>query len=96
VVRADQPAQTLLTAVRAQSQQLKPIVYADRAAADAALYRRDIYAVLASGTGAPRLTLTTASAAAPAATQVIAHILTTAAQRAQVLLAVTDAVPRRH
>ncbi|SCG74856.1 ABC-2 transporter permease [Micromonospora inositola] len=93
VVRADQPAQTLLTAVRAQGRQLKPVGYADRAAADAALYRRDIYAVLASGTGAPGLTLTTASAAAPAATGVIAHTLTVAAQRAQVPLTVTDAVP---
>ncbi|MEV4619196.1 hypothetical protein AB0J74_10885 [Asanoa sp. NPDC049573] len=93
VVRGDQPAQQLLAAVRAQGRQLEAVSFPDRAAADRALQRRDIYAVLATATGAAGLTLTIASAAGPAATSAITQILTVAAQRAQVPLAVTDAVP---
>ncbi|MEV4757406.1 hypothetical protein AB0J86_20125 [Micromonospora sp. NPDC049559] len=96
VARTDQPARTLLDAVRAQTKALKAVEYADPAAADAALRSRGVYAVLASGTGAagtPALTLTTASAGGPAATDVIVQTLRVAAQRAQVPLTVTDAVP---
>jgi hypothetical protein len=123
VVRGDQPAQQLLAAVRAQTDQLKPIEYADRAAADDALTGRVVYAVLASGQpggggpgpsggpgptpsggskpgstpapsdDGPGLALTTASAAAPAADDLITRLLGAAAQRARVPLAVTDRVP---
>ncbi|WP_326560966.1 hypothetical protein [Micromonospora sp. NBC_01796] len=95
VVRSDQPARTLLAAVRQQDKALRAVEYDSRAAADKALNGRDVYAVLASttGGGTPALTLVTASAAAPIAAQVITQIVQTAAQRGQVPLAVSDAVP---
>ncbi|MFC3502489.1 hypothetical protein ACFOOK_16140 [Micromonospora krabiensis] len=93
VVRGDRAAADLLAAVRSQGRQLKAVGYDDRAAADRALSRRDVYAVLSGPSGTPALTLTTAGAAAPLATEVITRILTVASQRAQVPLTVTDAVP---
>jgi hypothetical protein len=95
VARTDQPARTLLDAIRAQDKALKPIEYADPAAADDALHGRAVYAVLASGQagGTPTLALTTASAGAPAARDLITQTLTIAAQRARVPLTVADAVP---
>ncbi|MGI5214900.1 hypothetical protein [Plantactinospora sp. CA-290183] len=95
VVGTDQPARTLLAAVRQHGRELAPIAYPDRGAADRALHRRDVYAVLESGPagGAPGLTLTTASGAAPFAAQAIGQLVSTAAQRAQVPLVVRDAIP---
>ncbi|MFI6758533.1 hypothetical protein ACIBF5_05225 [Micromonospora sp. NPDC050417] len=95
VVRSDQPARALLAAVRQRDRALKPIEYADRAAADDALAGRDVYAVLASSNtgGKPGLTLVTASAAAPLATQVITQTVQVAAERGQAPLAVSDSVP---
>ncbi|WP_329107366.1 hypothetical protein OG792_03810 [Micromonospora sp. NBC_01699] len=95
VVRGDQPARMLLAAIRQQDRALKPIEYGSRSAADDALAGRDVYAVLASATGGgtPALTLVTASAAAPLAAQVIGQLVQVAAQRGQVALTVTDAVP---
>ncbi|MEV0719420.1 hypothetical protein [Asanoa sp. NPDC050611] len=89
VVRGDQAAESLMAAVRAQGPRLLAVDFDSRAAADRALDRHQVYAVLA--TGGSGLTLTVASAAGPAATTVISAIL--AAQRAGVPLAVTDAVP---
>ncbi|GAA1852920.1 DUF3533 domain-containing protein [Asanoa iriomotensis] len=91
VVRGDQAAESLMAAVRAQGPQLLAVVFDDRAAADHALDRHQVYAVLAGGSSG--LSLTIASAAGPGATMVITGILTVAAQRAGVPLAVTDAVP---
>jgi hypothetical protein len=91
VVRGDQTAQGLLAAVASQGRQLRAVEYADSAAADRAVDRGNIYSALASAPGG--LTLTVATAAGPAATSVTAGILTVAAQRAGVPLAVADAVP---
>ncbi|RKR90219.1 hypothetical protein BDK92_4587 [Micromonospora pisi] len=95
VVRSDQPARTLLAAVRERDRALKPVEYADRAAADDALAGRDVYAVLASSStgGKPGLTLVTASAAGPAAIQVITQMVQVAAERGQAPLTVSDSVP---
>ncbi|WBB67785.1 hypothetical protein [Micromonospora sp. WMMD812] len=93
VIRGDQPAENLLAAVRTQGRQLKATEYDDRTAAERALDRREIYAVLASASDPPGLTLTIASAAGPPATELIKRILTVATQRAQVPLTVTDAAP---
>lgn len=95
VVRTDQPARTLLAAVRQQDKALKPVEYADRGAADDALASREVYAVVSSTNtgGKPGLSLVTASAAAPLAAQVITQTLQVAAERAQVPLAVSDSVP---
>ncbi|GIF73044.1 membrane protein [Asanoa siamensis] len=93
VVRGDQPAEALLAAVRGQGRQLEAIAFDDAAAADRALRRQDVYAVLATSTTGAGLTLTTASAAGPAATAVITGFVTVAARRAGTPLAVVDAVP---
>ncbi len=93
VVRDDQPARSLLAGVREQGRQLRPVGYAHRDAAEAALHRREIYALLTTGPDAPGLTLTTATAASPAAATTVTEIVTAAAARAQIPLAVTDAVP---
>ncbi|TCB99849.1 hypothetical protein E0H26_04710 [Micromonospora zingiberis] len=92
VVRGDQAAQTLLAAVRQHTDTIKAISYADPAAAEAALNGRDVYATLATaGDGA--LALTLASASAPAATDVVQRVITTAGQQAGVRIQVTDQVP---
>ncbi|RIV39486.1 YhgE/Pip domain-containing protein [Micromonospora radicis] len=92
VVRGDQPAQALLVAIRQRTTSVKAITYADPAAAEAALDGRDVYATLTSaGDGA--LALTLASASAPAATEVVRQVVTTAGQQAEVPVQVTDRVP---
>jgi hypothetical protein len=91
VVRGDQTAQGLLAAVANQGRQLRAVDYPDRAAADRAVDRGEIYSALASATGG--LTLTVATAAGPAAAAFTAGILSVAAQRAGIPLTVTDAVP---
>lgn len=93
VVRGEQVAAGLLAAVRTQGRELRAVEYHSRAAAERALARRDVYAVLTGPPGTPGLTLTTASAAAPLAGELITRTLTIAAHRAQVPLTVTDAVP---
>ncbi|MEO3745348.1 hypothetical protein [Plantactinospora sp. B5E13] len=93
VVRGEQVAAGLLAAVRTQGRELKAVEYHSHADADRALDRRDVYAVLAGQTRTPGLTLTTASAAAPLAGELITRTLTIAAERTQVPLTVTDAVP---
>jgi hypothetical protein len=92
VVRGDSTAAALLSAL---GPQLKAIEYADAGAAADALTRRKVYAVLAAtdAGGAPGLTLTTASASAPMATDLITQATTGAAATAEVPLTVADAVP---
>ena len=92
VVRGDSAAATLLAALRPQ---IKTIEYAGGGAAADALTRRKVYGVLAAtdAGGAPGLSLTTASASAPMATDLITQATTTAAATAEVPLTVTDAVP---
>ncbi|GAA4436441.1 hypothetical protein [Phytohabitans houttuyneae] len=92
VVRGDSTAATLLSALRPQ---LKAIEYPDGAAAADALTRRKVYAVLAAtdAGGAPGLTLTTASASGPMATDLITQATTAAAATGEVPLTVADAVP---
>ncbi|MFF5174420.1 hypothetical protein ACFY3U_17515 [Micromonospora sp. NPDC000089] len=92
VVRADQRAQAVTTAVRQRTDSIKAVGYDTRDAAIDALESREVYAVLTS-TEQGGLVLTTASASAPAATEVVTRLLTTAAQQGQVPIEVTDAVP---
>ena len=91
VVRGDQTAQGLLAAVASQGRQLRAVEYDDRAAAERAVRRGDVYSALESSTGG--LSLTVATAAGPAAVAVTTGILTVAAQRAGIPITVTDAVP---
>ncbi|MEV6690136.1 hypothetical protein AB0M35_01480 [Micromonospora sp. NPDC051196] len=92
VVTGDQAAQRLLAAVREQTDSVEAISYADPAAAETALNSREVYATLvAAADGA--LTLTLASASAPAATDVLQQVITTAGQQAGVPIQVTDQVP---
>jgi hypothetical protein len=94
VVRGDAPAQALLATVRAQSDAIEPIEYADVAAAADALERRSIYAIVGGAdVGGAGLTLTTASASGPAATDLVVQTLTGVADAAQVSTTVVDAVP---
>ena len=94
VVRGDTGAETLLAAVRSQSNIIEPVVYADLTAAADALERRSIYAIVGSAdVGGAGLTLTTASASGPAATDVITQTLTGVADAAQASMTVVDAVP---
>jgi hypothetical protein len=72
------PAQTLMAAIRSQSNAIEPIEYADPQAALEALERRAGYAVVGStdaggGTG---LTLTAASASSPTAVDFVVQTLT--------------------
>ncbi|GAA4689155.1 hypothetical protein [Phytohabitans rumicis] len=92
VVRDDSAASRVLAALRPQ---LKAIEYADAGDAAEALTRRKVYAVLAStdAGGATGLTLTTASASSPVATDLIIQATTAAAATAEVPLTVADAVP---
>ncbi|MEU2661752.1 hypothetical protein ACLQ20_01780 [Micromonospora sp. DT46] len=92
VVRGDQKAQAVLAAVRNQSDTLDAVEYADPRAADDGLLTREVYGVLATGAEGG-LVLTTASAAAPAATDVVVRVLDTAARQAEMPLRVTDEVP---
>ncbi|MBO4208499.1 hypothetical protein GSF22_21160 [Micromonospora echinofusca] len=91
VVRGDQPAESLLTAVRGRTDTIRSIGYADRAAADDGLATREVYAVLTSAPGG--LDLTTASAGAPSATDLVTGVLTGAAGQAGVPVKVTDGYP---
>jgi hypothetical protein len=106
VARTDNRAVALLDAVRAETDKIQPIRYADPGAASEALAERAVYAVL-TGAGDPAggsspggdgepggaLTLTVASASAPTATDLIQQVLAGAAKRAGVTLDVTDAAP---
>jgi hypothetical protein len=94
VIRGDGPAQTLMAAVRSQSDAIEPIEYADPAAATEALQRRAVYAVVGStDAGGTGLTLTAASASSPTAVDFVVQTLTGAADAAQVPITVADAVP---
>ncbi|WP_431921639.1 hypothetical protein [Micromonospora wenchangensis] len=92
VVTGDQRAESLLTAVRARTDTIKSVGYADPGAADDALTARQVYAVLTSAPDGT-FTLATASASAPAATELVTGVLTPAARQAGVPLTVTDQVP---
>ncbi|SCL19185.1 hypothetical protein GA0070624_1700 [Micromonospora rhizosphaerae] len=92
VVLGDQRAQAVMTALRARTDKIEPIEYDNPQAADDGLTAREVYGVLASRPDGG-LRLTTASAAAPAATDVVAQVLTQAAQQADLPLQVTDEVP---
>ncbi|GAB3064931.1 YhgE/Pip domain-containing protein [Micromonospora schwarzwaldensis] len=91
VVTSDQQAQAVMTAVRARTHAVKPVGYDTQARAVGGLNDRSVYAVLSSAPGG--LTLTTASAGAPAATELVTDVFTQAAQQAGVPLQVTDEVP---
>ncbi|MET8280134.1 hypothetical protein [Micromonospora sp. NPDC005174] len=92
VATGDQDARTVLAAVRDRTDKIKAIEYADPGAAEDALTSRAVYGVLGS-TPDGGLVLTTASASAPAATDVVIQVLTTAAEQARLPLRVTDDVP---
>ncbi|WFE63971.1 hypothetical protein [Micromonospora sp. WMMD714] len=92
VVTGDQRAESLLAAVRARTDTIEPVGYDSPGAADDALTARQVYAVLTS-TPDGTLVLTTASASAPAATELVTQVLTPAAQQARLPLTVTDQVP---
>ncbi|MEH1097636.1 hypothetical protein [Micromonospora sp. CPCC 205561] len=92
VVRGDQKAQALLDAVRNQTDTLEAVDYGDPAAADDGLLGREVYGVLTTNAEGG-FVLTTASAAAPAATDVVVRVLGTAARQAEMPLRVTDEVP---
>ncbi|QLQ39304.1 hypothetical protein [Micromonospora robiginosa] len=91
VVSSDQQAQAVMSAVRARTDTIKPVRYDSRDRAVDGLNDRSVYAVLGSAPGG--LTLTTASAGAPAATELVTDVFTQAAQQAGVSLQVTDEVP---
>src|SRR5262245_6146667 len=95
VVRNDAAARTLIAAVRVRTTTIQAIEYGDAPAALRALKNRKVYAVLTSPTpgGGAGLTLTTASASSPAATQVVEQILDAAATASGTSLAVVDAIP---
>ncbi|WP_410809797.1 hypothetical protein [Micromonospora sp. 067-2] len=92
VAAADRPARAVLAAVRDRTNKIKAIGYDDTGAADDGLTSREVYAVLGS-TPDGGLVLTTASAGAPAATDLVVQVLTAAAQQARLPLRVTDEVP---
>ncbi|GAB3945784.1 hypothetical protein [Micromonospora vulcania] len=92
VAAGDQRAQAVLAAVRDRTNKIKAIEYDDPGAADDGLTSREVYAVLGSAPDGG-LVLTTATASAPAASELIVQVLTPAAQQAQVPLRVTDQVP---
>ncbi|MFI5833742.1 hypothetical protein ACIA5A_08700 [Micromonospora sp. NPDC051300] len=91
VVTSDQQAQAVMSAVRARTDMIKPVRYDSRDRADDGLNDRSVYAVLSSTPGG--LTLATASAGAPAATELVTDVFTQAARQAGAPLAVTDEVP---
>ncbi|MCO1595106.1 hypothetical protein M8C17_08010 [Micromonospora sp. RHAY321] len=92
VAMGDQPARSVLTAVRDRTNKIKAVGYDDPGAANDGLTSREVYAVLTS-TPDGGLVLTTASAGAPAATELVVQVLTSAAQQARLPLRVTDEVP---
>ncbi|WP_422750395.1 hypothetical protein [Micromonospora sp. WMMD1219] len=92
VVTSDQQAQAVMSAVRARTDTIKPIGYDSRGAAFDGLNDRSVYAVLSSAPDGG-LTLATASAGAPAATELVTGVFTEAARQAGVPLEVTDDVP---
>ncbi|MEU2614783.1 hypothetical protein ABZ570_24835 [Micromonospora sp. NPDC007271] len=92
VAIGDQRAQAVLAAVRARTDAIKPVGYDNQDRAMQALTDREVYAVLHSDPGGG-LTLATASAAAPAATDLVTQVLTQAARQANLPLQVTDEVP---
>jgi hypothetical protein len=92
VVLGDQRAQAVLAAVRQRTDKIEPIEYDDPAAADDGLIGREVYAVLTSGPD-NGLRLATASASAPAATDLVIQVLGQAARQANLPIQVTDEVP---
>ncbi|MCI4064289.1 hypothetical protein MRQ36_17475 [Micromonospora sp. R77] len=92
VVLGDQRAQAVLAAVRGQTDKIKPIEYDDPGAAADGLTAREVYGVLTTGPD-NGLRLTTASASAPAAAELVTQVLTQAARQANLPLQVTDEVP---
>ncbi|MEV1016426.1 hypothetical protein AB0I89_22900 [Micromonospora sp. NPDC049801] len=92
VASGDQVARMVLTAVRDRTNTIKAIEYADPGAADDGLTSREVYGVLGS-TPDGGFVLTTASASAPAATEVVVQVLTAAAEQARMPLRVADEVP---
>lgn len=92
VVLGDQRAQAVMAAVRGQTKKIKPIEYDSPGEAEDGLTAREVYAVLTS-TPDGKLVLATASASAPAASELATQVFSTAAQRAQTPIEVTDRVP---
>ncbi|PWU46581.1 hypothetical protein DLE60_08345 [Micromonospora globispora] len=92
VVLGDQRGQAVMAAVRARTDKIKPIEYDNPDAAEDGLTAREVYGVLTSGPD-NGLRLTTASAASPAAAELVTQILTQAAQQAGLPIQVSDAVP---
>ncbi|MFC4020569.1 hypothetical protein ACFOW4_21870 [Micromonospora sp. GCM10011542] len=92
VALGDHRAQLVLTGVRQRTNKIKAIGYDDPGAAHDGLTSREVYAVLSSDPGGG-LVLTTASAGAPAAADLVAQVLSAAAQQARLPLRVTDEVP---
>ncbi|WCN82340.1 hypothetical protein [Micromonospora sp. LH3U1] len=92
VAVGDQRAQAALTAVRGQTNILKPVEYDDAGAAEHGLLSRKVYAVLSTGPD-NGLLLTIASASGPSATGAIREVLSTAATRTGTPLQVVDDVP---
>ncbi|MET8836438.1 hypothetical protein ABZV78_21290 [Micromonospora sp. NPDC004540] len=92
VVLGDQRAQAVLAAVRQRTDKIEPIEYDDPGAADDGLTAREVYGVLTSGPD-NGLRLATASASAPAATELVTQVLGQAARQADLPIQVTDEVP---
>ncbi|MGY0003575.1 hypothetical protein [Micromonospora sp. I033] len=92
VVLGDQRAQAVLAAVRQRTDKIEPVEYDDPGAADDGLTAREVYAVLTSGPD-NGLRLATASASAPAATDLVTQVLGQAARQANLPIQVTDEVP---
>ncbi|WP_435204829.1 hypothetical protein [Micromonospora sp. bgisy143] len=92
VASGDQAARAVLAAVRDRTDTIKTVEYADPGAADDGLTSREVYGVLAA-TPDGGLVLTTASAGAPAATEVVVQVLTAAAEQSRRPLRVADEVP---
>ncbi|MCX4474346.1 hypothetical protein OOK41_29240 [Micromonospora sp. NBC_01655] len=92
VALGDQRARAVLAAVRGATDTIRPVEYDDPEAADDGLTAREVYAVLSSAPGGG-LRLTTASASAPAATELVDQVLGQAARQANLPLQVTDEVP---
>ncbi|MFR9776295.1 hypothetical protein ACL02O_09550 [Micromonospora sp. MS34] len=92
VVLGDQRAQAAMAAVRGRTNKIKPVEYDDPAAAADGLTAREVYGVLSSGPD-NGLRLTTASASAPAAADVVIQVFTQAARQANLPIQVSDEVP---
>ncbi|SBT51939.1 ABC-2 transporter permease [Micromonospora auratinigra] len=92
VVLGDQRAQAVMAAVRGRTDKIKPVEYDNPAAADDGLTAREVYGVLTSGPN-DGLALTTASASAPSAAELVTQVLTQAARQANLPVQVRDEVP---